>query len=286
VLILEEKKITFINHYENTKEFFEKLKEINIPINEKSISIVKDNKTRLTKILLNETMVNSNLDNIKNILTVLDYKFDFSNITIDSMKKLQIDIKQLCNKGIPVSYFTFEIFNQKLLFINNMLNNSKISEKELIIKKYCNDNKIIDQKIQELTLFKNKAKKIHDDIEKKKAEIEKLELEAVGPYLYKIFAKIIKHTKITSFNFRRDGSRVAGGATFTDQNNNNILNVLSQGQLGVFMLAYFFANMFKRKEETDFKTYFVDDITNSMDDMNVLSFVDLIKYQLNCFGSN
>jgi exonuclease SbcC len=65
-----------------------------------------------------------------------------------------------------------------------------------------------------------------------------------------------------------------------DQNGNNILNTFSQGQLGVFMLAYFFANMFKRKKETPFKTYFIDDITSCMDDINILSFVDIIKYQL------
>ena len=45
------------------------------------------------------------------------------------------------------------------------------------------------------------------------------------------------------------------------------------------MLSFYFANMFKRKKETEFKTYFVDDITSSMDNMNVLS-LDIIKYQL------
>ncbi|OPX41831.1 hypothetical protein CLHUN_43010 [Ruminiclostridium hungatei] len=127
---------------------------------------------------------------------------------------------------------------------------------------------------------KEKAKKIRDSIEAKKARIEKLELEAVGPYLYKIFSKVIKHTNIEEIKFNRDGSKNEGGATVTDQDGNNILNTLSQGQFGVFMLSFFFANMFKRREETEFRTYFVDDITSCMDDMNMLSFIDIIKYQL------
>lgn len=150
----------------------------------------------------------------------------------------------------------------------------------LQIKRCENQNKGIDNKITELGKYGEKAKRMRDSIAKIKAEIEKEELRAVGPYLYKIFTKIVKHTTITKFEFKRDGSRLAGGATFTDQNNNNILNTLSQGQMGVFILSYFIGNMFKRKEETPFKTYFIDDITSCMDDMNALSFVDIIKYQL------
>ncbi|MBU3156336.1 AAA family ATPase [Clostridium estertheticum] len=276
----EGEKTNFNEYYKKTKDFFDKLKKANISIDENYKKNIKESKAETIKQLKNEKFVKSDLEMIKNIITVIDYKADLDNIRISSLKKMQIDMKQLCNVQLLVSNFTFKQFNQKLLFITNILNNSKIHKKELLIKKYIDDNTFIDNEITELNMYNEKTKKISGEIDKKRSVIEKLELEAVGPYLYKIFTKVIKHTAIRNINFKRDSSRVAGGATFTDQSGNNILNTFSQGQLGVFMLSYFFANMFKRNEETPFKTYFIDDVTSCMDDMNILSFVDIIKYQL------
>lgn len=278
--VSEEKKKVFEEYYIKTKDFFDKLKEVNIFKNEKCIENIRKNKAELAQLLLNEKNINSELDIIKNILTVLQYSCSFDYITADALKKVQIDMNHLRDESISVTNFTFDVFSQKLLFVNNILYNNKILEKELLIKKYEGDNTTINKKITDLKGYIEKAKTKHDEIEKNKADIEKLELKAVGPYLYRIFTKVIKHTIVKKFDFNRDGSKVEGGATFTDQDGNNILNILSQGQFGVFMLSYFFANMFKRKYETEFKTYFVDDITSCMDDMNILSFTDIIKYQL------
>lgn len=279
--VFEGQKKNFNDYYSKTKDFFEMLKEVNIPVDENCIeNIKKSNVELVTKLLANESIINSELEMLKNTLTAVQYSYNLDNITIEKLEEIQVGINGLRDDTISVSNFAFEIFNKKLLFINNILNNNKIIEKESLIKKYEEANTRIRNDIAKLEGQKNKAKEDRDEIEKKKAEIEKLELDAVGSYLYKIFTKVIKHTIIEEFKFNRDSSIREGGATFTDQNKNNILNVLSQGQFGVFMLSYFFANMFKRKAETEFKSYFVDDITNCMDDMNTLSFVDMIKYQL------
>lgn len=277
---LQKRERIFSKYYNETKNFFEMLKEANIIINENCIDQVKERKTRLIKILSNEKMINSYLDMIKKILILLNYNENLDSITTIVLEKIKIEIATFCNKMLIVSNFTFDVFNQKILFLNNILNNQKICQKEEQLKKYNEENKKIDIQIKKLKEYENKAKKRCDQIKEKKRDIEKLELKDVGAYLYKIFTKVIKHTTITKFNFNRDNSRVAGGATFTDQNGNNIFNILSQGQLGAFILSYFFGNMFKRRGETQFKVYFVDDITSAMDDMNVLSFVDIIKYQL------
>lgn len=46
------------------------------------------------------------------------------------------------------------------------------------------------------------------------------------------------------------------------------------------MLSYFFAGIAKRSKKENFKVYFIDDLTACMDDINMLSFLDLLKYQM------
>ena len=58
------------------------------------------------------------------------------------------------------------------------------------------------------------------------------------------------------------------------------MNILSNGQLSVFILAYFFAGIVSRGNDEKFKIYFIDDLTACMDDVNMLSFLDLMKYLL------
>lgn len=278
--ILEEQKTIFSDFYNKTKDFFDRLRNLNISIDSKYIENLEIEKNKLDKIKLEKDTVNCDMELIKNILTANQLSYSLENISSDTLKKVQLDVALLIDQSVSVINFTFEEYNKKLLFINNLLNNKKVIEKQLQIDKYEEQNNKTRNEIINMEKAKAKAKKIRDSIEAKKTRIEKLELEAVGPYLYKIFSKVIKHTNVEEIKFNRDGSKGEGGATVTDQDDNNILNILSQGQFGVFMLSFFFANMFKRKEETEFKTYFVDDITSCMDDMNVLSFVDIIKYQL------
>ena len=140
-------------------------------------------------------------------------------------------------------------------------------------------NKLINEDLKNINNKISVIKKIIDQINDTKKELEKKELESIGPYLFQIFNKIIKHSIVGEIKLERDKAR-DGGLVLLDTNGGNLINILSQGQLGVLMMSYFFANMFRRSETTAFKTYFVDDITSCLDDMNVLSFIDMIKYLL------
>lgn len=63
-------------------------------------------------------------------------------------------------------------------------------------------------------------------------------------------------------------------------NGKNIVNILSNGQISVFMLAHFFASINVRNDREKMKIYFIDDLTACMDDVNMLAFMDLLKYQM------
>lgn len=280
ISVLSNKILTFNKYYTNTKIFFDGIVKLKIDINEDCINKIKNWKQNVDEVIKYEEKVSESIDIIKKIARNLDYSVVDDNLGIDLLKKMELDMNQLCDEKLQISNFTFELFSQKLLFLNNILKNQKVIEKEVLVKKYKDKLNKTVTKHDKFDELKRSVNTVKAKIDKNKANIEKEELESVGPYLYKIFKKIIKHTNIEEIKFNRDSSRHEGGATFADQNGNNILNILSQGQLGIFMLSYFLGNMFKRKDEIQFKIYFVDDITSSMDDMNVLSFVEVIKYQL------
>ena len=46
------------------------------------------------------------------------------------------------------------------------------------------------------------------------------------------------------------------------------------------MLAHFFAGINARNDREKMKVYFIDDLTACMDDVNMLVFMDLLKYQM------
>ena len=46
------------------------------------------------------------------------------------------------------------------------------------------------------------------------------------------------------------------------------------------MLSYFFAGINARNSYEKMKLYFIDDLTACMDDVNMLAFMDLLKYQM------
>ena len=90
------------------------------------------------------------------------------------------------------------------------------------------------------------------------------------------------YNKLARFN-SSDGINIVqqnDGISLVDNKNKNIVNILSNGQISVFMLAYFFAGINARNDREKMKIYFIDDLTACMDDVNMLAFMDLLKYQM------
>ncbi|NBJ80516.1 hypothetical protein D5274_00710 [bacterium 1XD42-94] len=70
------------------------------------------------------------------------------------------------------------------------------------------------------------------------------------------------------------------GISLVDEKGKKIVNVLSNGQISVFMLAHFFAGINARNDRENMKVFFINDLTACMDDVNMLTFMDLLKYQM------
>lgn len=134
----------------------------------------------------------------------------------------------------------------------------------------------LDAEIEELQKLKDiasqRAKDIRDIVEK----LSKDEYEKVGPTLGKFYNKLTRINSSYGINIVQENE----GISLVDDKGKNIVNILSNGQISVFMLAHFFAGINARNDREKMKVYFIDDLTACMDDVNMLVFMDLLKYQM------
>ncbi len=139
-------------------------------------------------------------------------------------------------------------------------------------------NDIATHKIEKLKKLSAKAKMSAEQIRILLKKMNTEEYNQVDPYLYKIFRKLSRDVNVSGIQLKcGKGDDLL---MLTGDQNKHILNMLSYGQLSVFMLSSFLGNIFWMESYEQFQVYFVDDITSCMDDVNMLAFLDFIKYQL------
>lgn len=221
--------------------------------------------------LLEESKEQEVRDYYQQILTVLGY--EFKN---EMVQQTYAKVKNLITKSYEVSKFSYDVLVSKLNAIDSVLANQTLSDLNRKLEEANKKNQNLDAEIEELQKLKDiasqRAKDIRDIVEK----LSKDEYEKVGPALSKFYNKLIR------FNFS-DGINIVQekkGISLVDDKGKNIVNVLSNGQISVFMLAHFFAGINARNDREKLKIYFIDDLTACMDDVNMLAFMDLLKYQM------
>lgn len=171
-----------------------------------------------------------------------------------------------------------QLLRDKIISIRTYINNLEFQKLNKDIKDMRKNNKDINEKIGELQGIFNKANDYKKQVNTKLEAIRKKEYAQVGPYLYRIFRKLSRDVSISDFELSsRIGSK---NLALTNKEGQSILNILSDGQLSVFMLSYFLGNAMRLKNKNQFLIYFIDDITSCMDDINMLAFMDFMKYQL------
>ena len=106
--------------------------------------------------------------------------------------------------------------------------------------------------------------------------MKKDEYNRVGPAISTFYNKLARFNLNGNISILLENE----GISLIDEKHKSIANTLSNGQISVFMLAHFFAGINARNEHEKTKIYFIDDLTSCMDDVNMLAFMDLLKYQL------
>ncbi len=105
--------------------------------------------------------------------------------------------------------------------------------------------------------------------------------------MQKIYRRLSRHSNIQSISLSNDGrtSQKASLLAVLDKKKQfNISNILSAGQLSVVSLSIFLTIAMGQRS-LPFKCYFMDDPIQSMDDLNILSFVDLLRGEYNAKDS-
>lgn len=242
-----------------------------INVEELSVEKIGELLAAVEEALLADTKEQKVRDAYQQILTVLGY--EFKNETV---QQTYAKVKNLITKSYEVSNFSYDLFVSKLNAIDSILTNQALYDVKQKLKEDNKKNQSLDAEIEELKKLKDiasqRAKNIREVVEK----LSKDEYEKVGPALSKFYNKLIRFNSSDGINIVQEND----GISLVDDKNKSIVNVLSNGQISVFMLAHFFAGINARNEREKMKVYFIDDLTACMDDVNMLAFMDLLKYQM------
>ena len=255
----------YFNAVKNLPKTLQPIQEEELTV-EKAVQLLSETEERL----MDESQEKAASVRYQRFLTVLGYEFENNTV-----KELHAKVTPFASLSPVVSDVSYDLFVAKLNSIESALaNQSLLDQKQELDGIYLQNSKL-DARISELQKLKDTANRRVIDIWEVVNQLSKNEYEKVGPVLSKFYDKLAR--------FNVEGIHVAlknDGISLVDRSGKNIVNVLSSGQISVFMLAYFFAGINVRNEQEKMKIYFIDDLTACMDDVNMLAFMDLLKYQM------
>ncbi len=237
----------------------------------KSTIYIQDKIQILKSHLLSEEETDKNRKDYQDILNLLGYRFDVEEESVTGAK-----MKELAKDCPPIIKFDYSIWAQKINAVNSVKNNKKYMENTKTLNEYKARNSKIVLEEKGLDSLYDKAIQRSKEIKELVEQLKREEYNTVGPNLRKYYKKLARIDSLVSINIVFEDNQIS----IIDENGKNLVNILSNGQLGVFMLSYFFAGIAKRSKKENFKVYFIDDLTACMDDINMLSFLDLLKYQM------
>lgn len=268
------------------RKFLEAVQEFNNRFSEKLVlaEITVESMKKKAEQLDKEVKSEEDIDAINGeIKAITDFMFDHNKETsikfdtpINTLKRLSENAPVILDRDIK------HIF-KKIDSIRTHLDCKTYAE-QLVQRQ--EKNKAAGDFVKKLKYLDN----ICDDISSKITAISKKRNDSISDeyndifgYLYHIFIKLCRNTEIKSLTRDIGKSQKDVTLTIKDGDGNPIQNIMSDGQLSVFMLSVFFSNAKRiandKNNSEKLHCYFIDDITSCMDDINMLAFVDFIKYQ-------
>ena len=273
----EKKKEDLEKLKEATEEFFLKQKKLEDMDSEKYNieqlivpGFVASIESEVEKKFLDEVKIVQKRGDYKKLLELLGYEL----VDGESEKAIFQKIHELAKNTPETTGFSYSLLVQKINSINSILRNKKYLDLQKELEESKTKNKNITKKQEELDTLCLKAKKRADDIRRLVDCLKAEEYNIVGPNLYKFYRKLARINTIEGIQLKHEDEMLS----IVDESDKNVVNILSNGQLSVFMLAYFFAGIVSRNKQELCKIYFIDDLTACMDDVNMLAFLDLMKY--------
>ena len=149
-------------------------------------------------------------------------------------------------------------------------NIKNISEQKLESQKNLGN---INSKITTVNKFKREINRV-------KTRYEKDETKKISEPLSIIYKKITRNTNITQVSLKKATAQGKSSLEIIDSEGNNIpyANIMSAGQVSTLSISIYFAKAVLNKN-SKFKFYMMDDPIQTMDDLNIISLIDLLRFQ-------
>lgn len=276
-----ESRENLLNVQKSTKEFFALQKRISSVLKDTNdidwwseADNLIDKKQKLEKKQISKEEMNKKQREVEDVLILLNFKIEAT----DSDQAIQNKISSRVEKAPKILVFTKKLLIEKMNALSYMIQDQEMAELNKKLKNSQNMIEELDNEIRRIKQVKEWAEVHEEKIKRLVAELIQQEYENVGPNLYKFYKKLSRINTIKIIKITPDGTE--NQVSLTDETGKHVVNILSNGQLSVFILAYFFAGIVSRGNDEKFKIYFIDDLTACMDDVNMLSFLDLMKYLL------
>ncbi|MDR7317283.1 AAA family ATPase [Brevibacillus nitrificans] len=296
-----------INSFSELELFSLELNKYGLTYNELTIEKIHEVENKLLLRIEEQLPIESNEFSANEINSV--YKF-FPNKTketywemydqLNNSQKVEIfkDFIELCRLYtedflktnqllVPISDISMDVVASKLDTLRKVENELKNDEllkeaekkvKELEAKYQTLNNELI---VREKKL--NKLKKLQRELKEIRNKWDKRVVEQINEPMQRIFKRLSRHTNIESLNLFSEGittQKTNVTVTVDGGKEMYVPNVLSAGQLSMVSLSMFLTVAMGQKKNP-FRCYFLDDPIQSMDDLNVLSFVDLLRVEQN-----
>lgn len=279
ISMLERRNVNLNALKNETSEFFKNFNKLN---KENSLKYSLENLTsedfieKEIKIICSECYSEEELSSFRTdynqLLDLLGYKKNKDEVEKGTYTRV-ISLSDGCPEIVK---FSAALLTDKINSLKSYISNNEYLSTQKILETSLSNNQNIDNQIENLSNLETKAKSKAEDINELVSKLKKEEYENVGPFLHKFYKKLSRVQSVAEISILNEENKI----NLSDEKNKNLMNVLSNGQLSVFMLAYFLAGAISRNEDTKFKVYFIDDLTACMDDINMLAFIDFLKYLL------
>ncbi len=221
--------------------------------------------------ILEENKKRELVEYYKRILDVIGCEYNN-----DTVQQTYAKVQTLISTKQVVSDFSCNDLVGKIIAIDSILANNELTSLNRDIND-CKDRlSALSQKKKKYDYLAKAAENRSTEIKNLIEDLSRAEYEIVGPTLNKYYNKLSR----INYDDKIIIVPEKGGVSLVDNQNMQLVNVLSNGQISVFVLALFFAGIKAREYDNKLKLYFIDDLTSCMDGVNMLAFVDLLKYQL------
>jgi len=198
---------------------------------------------------------------------------EYSN---DTVQQTYAKVQTLITNEYAVADFSCNDLVGKILAIDAILANNELTNLNRDINDCTARLSVLTQEKEKYEHLERAAMKRSKEIKELIEDLSRAEYEIVGPTLNKYYNKLSR----INYDDKIIIVPEKGGVSLVDDQKMQLVNVLSNGQISVFVLALFFAGIKAREDDDKLKLFFIDDLTSCMDDVNMLAFVDLLKYQL------